>query len=201
MIRLLGLTICLFYAALPTVARASDGLEFIPFVGYRLGGSTLNELSPTPPELEQGENWGFSFVSASVSSTRYEFLYSRLVSSLSDSTDSRDAFDLDVHYLHLGGTVALPHEELVPFFSGGIDMTHLNTSRAGYANGTRLSLSLGGGLKWTPNDRFGIRFELRGYGTLADSRESLFCASDCEQGLRSYLFPQFETNLGLIYRF
>lgn len=201
MIRVLGLTTCLLCAAAPRVGTASDGLEFIPFVGYRLGGSILNELSPAPPELDERENWGFSLMTSSVSSTRYEFLYAHQGTRLSDMTDSRDAFDLDVHYLHLGGTVDLPHEELVPFFSGGIDMTHLNAGRAGYGNETRLSLSLGGGLKWTPSDRFGIRFELRGYGTLGDTGEDLLCASDCEQGLKSYLFPQFETNLGLIYRF
>jgi hypothetical protein len=201
MVRVLGLTICLLCAASPTVGTASDGLEFVPFVGYRLGGSILHELSPAPLELDERENWGFSLMASPDASTRYEFLYSHQGTRLSDMTDPLDAFDLDVHYLHLGGTVDLPHEDLVPFFSGGIDMAHLSPGRAGYSNETRLSLSLGGGLKWTPNDRFGIRFELRGYGTLGDSGEGLLCDSDCEQGLKSYLFPQFETNLGLIYRF
>ena len=201
MVRLLGLTIAFLVAASPLLARADDGLAFVPFVGYRHGGSILHQISPDPRELDERQNWGFSFTSTSADTTRYQFLYAHQGTRLTDRTDTRDAFDLDVHYLHLGGTVDLPHEELVPFFTGGIDMTHMNPGRPGYGDETRLSLSLGGGLKWNPSDRFGVRFELRGYGTLANTGEGLLCHSGCGEELKGYLFPQFETNLGLIYRF
>ena len=156
MVRVLGLTIALLIAASPSVARAGDGLEFVPFVGHRQGGSILNPISLVPRALDERQNWGFSLTSTSTDSTRYEFLYAHQGTRLTDTADPRDAFDLDVHYLHLGGTVDLPHEELVPFFSGGIDMAHMSPGRPGYGEETRLSLSLGGGLKWNPSDRFGI---------------------------------------------
>ncbi len=201
MVRVLRLTICLLCAASPSVGMTSDGLEFVPFVGYRLGGSILNPSSSFAADVDGRENWGFSLTTSPLEPTRYEFLYAHQETRLTDEANARDVFDLDVHYLHLGGTVDLPHEQLVPFFSGGIDMAHYSPGRAGYANETRLSLSLGGGLKWTPSERFDIRLELRGYGTLTDTGEGMLCESGCEQALRSYLFPQFETNLGLIYRF
>jgi hypothetical protein len=195
------LTIYLLCAASSSGVTASDGLAFVPFVGYRMGDSILNEIIPPPMSVDERSSWGFSLASSPVESTRYAFLYAHQGARLADMADPGNAFDLDVHYLHLGGTVDLPHEELVSFFSGGIDMAHFSPNRPGSGNETRLSLSLGGGVKWAPNDRLDIRFELRGYGTLNDTGAGLLCQDDCELELKRYLFPQFETNLGLIYRF
>jgi opacity protein-like surface antigen len=180
---------------------ASDGLEFVPFVGYRFGGSFRDEVSGDSHDVDAQNNWGFSVSTPVSESTRYEFLYSHQNTRLTDRTNPEDAFDLDIHYIQLGGTVDLPHERLVPFFSGGIGMAYMNPGRDGYSNETRFSLSVGGGLKWNPTDRLGVRFEMRGYGTLMDSRGSLFCDGGCQLELSNDLFPQFETNLGLIFRF
>ena len=120
---------------------------------------------------------------------------------IADRTDPNNAFDLEVHYLHLGGTVDVAQEKWTPFVSGGLGMTHLSPNRYGLDNETLFSLSLGGGLKWYPTNRLGLRFEVRGYGTLSDSSGSLFCDTGCDLEVRGNLLPQYETNLGLIFRF
>lgn len=201
MVRVLALTISLLCALSPTGGRASDGLEFVPFVGYRFGGSFDEGALGGTYDVDERRNWGFTLSTPASASTRYEFLYSHQDTRLTDEANPHDTFDLDIHYLHLGGTVDLPHERVVPFFSGGIGMTHMSLGSPGYDNETRLSLSVGGGLKWNPTERLGVRFEMRGYGTLMDTSGSLFCDRGCELELSSDLFPQFETNLGLIFRF
>jgi opacity protein-like surface antigen len=201
MIRVLTLTVCLLCGLPPAIAEAGDGLEFVPFVGYRFGGSFDEEISGRSLDLEDERNWGFAISKPASSKTRYELLYSHQETRLSDRTDPADAFDLDIHYLHLGGTVDVSYEHFVPYFSGGIGLTHMSPGRSGFTDETRLSLSLGGGLRWYPTDRLGIRLEMRGYGTLMDTSGSLFCDGGCQLELSSDLFPQFETNLGLIFRF
>lgn len=201
MARALSPTTCLLCVLSSYQAVASDGLEFVPFVGYRFGGSFDERIDGRSLEVEEQSNWGFSLSSPASPTTRYEFLYSHQESRLAEKTNPQDVFDLDIHYLQLGGVVDLPHEGLTPFFSGGIGMTHLSPGRNGYSDETRLSLSLGGGLRWYPTDQLGIRFEMRGYGTLMDTSGSLFCDSGCDLRLSSDLFSQFETNLGLIFRF
>lgn len=206
MARLWALTICLFslfpqVGALAADARFSDGLEFVPFVGYRFGGSFEEGAERRTLDAEEQGSWGFTLSGHASPTTRYEFLYSHQDTRLSDRADPQDAFNLDIHYLQLGGTVDFTQQRIVPFFSGGIGMTHLSPGHAAYGNETRLSLSVGGGLKWYPTDHLGIRFEMRGYGTLLDSDGSLFCDGGCQLELSSDLFPQFETNLGLIFRF
>lgn len=180
---------------------AADGLEFIPFVGYRVGGHVDEESTGDSWSTEDGRNLGFIFSRAASDSARYEFLYSHQDTRLGDSATPEETFDLDIHYFQVGGTLDINQERVIPFVSGGIGMTHLSPGRRGFSNETRLSLSLGGGLKWYPSEQFGIRLEMRGYGTLMESSGSLFCDGGCDLQLNGDLFPQFETNLGLIFRF
>ncbi|MEW8428607.1 MAG: hypothetical protein AB2615_02755 [Candidatus Thiodiazotropha sp.] len=42
---------------------------------------------------------------------------------------------------------------------------------------------------------------MRGYSTLIDSNETLFCDAGCNLQIEGDAFPQFETNLGLIFSF
>jgi opacity protein-like surface antigen len=201
MVRALTLIIWLLLAGLPAGAFASDGLEFVPFLGYRFGGSFDNDVTGQTTDVEDNGSWGFSLSTVASTTTRYEFIYSHQNSRLTDKVNPADTFDLKIHYLQLGGTVDVSHDRIIPFFSGGIGMAHMTPGRTGLSNETHLSLSLGGGLKWYPTERLGIRFEMRGYGTLMDTSGSLFCDGGCDLQLSGDLFPQFETNLGLIFRF
>ena len=176
--------------------------EFIPFVGHRFGGSFERLDNDETLDLESATSWGFILGRSITDTTHYEFLYSQQETNLAESTDPNDAFDLRVHYLHFGGTVDVSRDRFTPYFSGGLGMTHLSPTGYGLDDETRFSLSLGGGLKWYPTDSLGLRFEVRGYGTVSDGSGSLFCdGADCDLRLKGDLAPQFETNLGLIFRF
>jgi opacity protein-like surface antigen len=197
-------------ASAPTSLLAAGELEFTPFTGHRFGGSFeldnhYNGLDLV--DLDSAKDWGFTISRTASDSTRYEFLYSHQDASLADTTDPNNAFGLDIHYLHLGGTVDVStlsynREKITPYITGGFGMTYLNPTHRGYDDETRVSLSVGGGLKWYPTERFGIRFEMRGYSTLVNSDETLFCDPGCDLQIEGGdAFPQFETNLGLIFSF
>jgi opacity protein-like surface antigen len=176
--------------------------EFIPFVGHRFGGGFERLDTDETLDLESSNSWGVILGRSATDKTRYELLYSQQETNLAETTDPNDAFDLRVHYLHFGGTVDITRDRFTPFFSGGLGLTHLSPVGYGLDEETRFSLSLGGGLKWYPTDSLGLRFEVRGYGTVSDGSGSLFCnGADCDLRLKGDLAPQFETNLGLIFRF
>ncbi len=186
--------------------QAANELEFTPFSGHRFGGSFEFDSNASQFELDSSADWGFTISQSTSDSARYEFLYSHQDTSLADTTDPNNAFGLDVHYIHLGGTVDVrslnSHEEkITPYITGGLGMTFMNPTRRDYNDETRFSLSVGGGLKWYPTQRLGIRFEMRGYSTLIDSNETLFCDAGCNLHIEGDTFPQFETNLGLIFSF
>ena len=193
-----SLLLCLLAA---TQVEAED-FEFIPFVGYRFGG-TLESLDATETtDIDSANSWGFIVGRSASGNTRYELLYSRQDSGLAESPDPNNAFDLEVHYLHLGGTVDISRDRFIPFVSGGVGMTYMSPAGYGLEDETKFSLSLGGGLKWYPTSSLGLRLEVRGYGTVSDGNGSLFCdEANCNLRFRGDLMPQFETNLGLILRF
>ncbi|MEW8657861.1 MAG: hypothetical protein AB2603_05975 [Candidatus Thiodiazotropha endolucinida] len=206
MYRVSFLTVWLLLVASPSSLLAAGGLEFTPFTGHRFGGSFELDNHNNRLDIDNTTDWGFTISRAASDSTRYEFLYSHQDSSLADTTDPENAFGLDIHYVHLGGTVDVYsldyyQEKITPYITGGLGMTFMNPSQRGYDDETRFSLSVGGGLKWYPTERLGIRFEMRGYSTLIDSNESLFCDPGCNLQIEGDAFPQFETNLGLIFSF
>jgi hypothetical protein len=177
-------------------------IEFIPFIGHRFGGGLERLDSEETLDLESANSWGVIWGRSASHNSRYELLYSQQETNLADTTDPNDAFDLRVHYLMLGGTVDVTQHRFTPFLSGGVGMTHLSPAGYGLDDETRFSLNLGGGLKWYPTESLGLRFEVRGYGTVSDGSGSLFCqGADCDLRLRGDLAPQVETNLGLIFRF
>jgi opacity protein-like surface antigen len=206
MYRVQLLAVLLLLSASPVSLLADSGLEFTPFTGQRFGGSFELDNHYNNLDLDSSTDWGFTISRVASNSARYEFLYSHQDSSLADTTDPNNAFGLDIHYLHLGGTVDVYsldyyQEKITPYISGGLGMTFMNPSNRGYEDETRFSLSVGGGLKWYPTQRLGIRFEMRGYSTLIDSNETLFCDPGCTLQVEGDAFPQFETNLGLIFSF
>ena len=198
--RLITLSILLLNLSV-TSTLAAD-FEFIPFVGHRFGGSLERLDTEETTDLDAANSWGFILGRTATDSTRYELLYSRQESGLADSTDPNNAFGLEVHYLHLGGSVDITRDRFTPFVSGGLGLTHLSPAGYGLDDETRFSLSLGGGLKWYPTRSLGLRLEVRGYGTVSDGSGSLFCDNaNCNLRFSGNLMPQFETNLGLIFRF
>jgi opacity protein-like surface antigen len=206
MFRISLLTVCLLMPVSSLSLQADTSLEFTPFTGHRFGGSFELDHHYSSLDLDNSADWGFTISRTASDFTRYEFLYSHQDSSLADTTDPNNAFGLDIHYIHLGGTVDVysldySKETITPYITGGLGMTIMNPSHQGYDDETRFSLSVGGGLKWYPTQRLGIRFEMRGYSTLIDSRETLFCDPGCNLTIEGDAFPQFETNLGLIFSF
>jgi opacity protein-like surface antigen len=206
MYRVRVLTISLLLAAAPSSLLAAGDIEITPYTGHRFGGSFELDNHYSGLDLDHSSDWGFTISRSTSDSARYEFLYSHQDTSLADTTDPNNAFGLDVHYLHLGGSVDVSplnseREKFTPYITGGFGMTFLNPTQRGYNDETRFSLSVGGGLKWYPTERLGIRFEMRGYSTLINSSETLFCDPGCNLQVDDNAFPQFETNLGLIFSF
>jgi len=118
-----------------------------------------------------------------------ELFYSRQESRLRDSSAVASATlsSLDIHYLHVGGTVLSEKwADWQGFLSGGLGVT---------------SMSLGLGARWMPTERVGLRIETRLYGTLFNSNTSVFCSGGCVMSVSGDLLTQYAVFGGIVFRF
>lgn len=133
-----------------------------------------------------------------------ELFYSRQQTRLQGdamAVPPEELFDLDIHYLHLGGTVlSEKHHKLQGFISGGLGLSHFSPALDGVTAENRLSMSLGLGARWMPTKRVGLRVETRFYGTLFNSNATVFCSGGCQFTISGDLLSQYALFAGLVLR-
>lgn len=133
-----------------------------------------------------------------------ELFYSRQKTRLKDNAALGDEAltALDIHYLHLGGTVLSERwAGWQGFLSGGLGLTHFSPLPSKPDPETRASMSLGLGARWMPTRRVGIRLETRFYGTLFNNNTSVFCSGGCVVAVSGDLLTQYALLSGIVVRF
>lgn len=189
----------------PAWAAPQIGVEVTPLGGYGFGGAFEEKSTDNRLTFHESGLYGLVVDWDIDDETQYEFFFSRQETKLTSSKSNTPAdslFDLDVSYLHIGGTVGFGDRRIDRFILGTVGLTHFNPQLPGYGSKTRVSMSLGGGIKFFLTENFGVRFELRGIGTLIEG--DLWFASDSSGtviGVRGDVIVQGQANAGLILRF
>jgi opacity protein-like surface antigen len=184
--------------------RAFDRYELTPFIGYMAGGSFQDPQDETDRDLDSGTAFGLVFDIAQDADRHYEFLYTHQSSKLDGAAG---AFDMQVQYLQIGGTVTDPdYRHVIPYFGATIGATRFSPDAGGLDDETKLSFSLGGGARVPITDHLALRFDVRGYLTVLDSESDIFCISTAQNNLcrvrvKSDAFLQYSGSLGLTFGF
>jgi len=197
--------------ALPTFAAAENGIEVTLLAGYGIGDS-FEERTTTSPytinklELDETGVFGIAVDWGIMDQTQYEFYFSHQQTKLTERSGSTaqpsSLFDIDVSYLHIGGTVGFGDDRVDPFIVGTVGVTYFDPKHAAYSSKTRFSLALGGGVKLFITDNIGFRFEGRGLGTLVNGGVWFHGGSGGAQiGVGGDALWQFQLNAGLILKF
>ena len=183
--------------------------EITPIAAYRFGGTFYEaESGGGRIELRDSEAFGFAFNLLANPNGQYEFIYARQ----STAADTRGFFandpviDLDVEYLHLGGTYLFDGDLARPFVALGIGASRFDPSFDDASAESYFSASLGGGVQIAARNRLGLRLEARVFTTFVDSDSTFFCSSDggagsCLVQVDSRTLTQWEARAGLVFRF
>ena len=182
--------------------------ELTPFAGITFGGEFEDMASDNSLALDDAASFGLILDIRESANTQWEILYSRQATQ-ADTTGlliDGPSFDLDVHYIHGGGTYIGDGDRARPFLAATIGATHFEPGLADVDGETYFSFSLGAGLHLRPNDRFGIRLEARAYGTLLESDTEIFCRTGpteniCAIRSEGTLLWQLQTLAGFVIRF
>lgn len=200
----------LVFLGLSVPAFAGDGetrFEITPFAAYRVGGSFDDADGAARLELRESNAWGFSVNGQVESNTEWEVFYARQTTDVdaSELTAPQTRFNIDVDFLHFGGTYLFDGERVRPFFALTVGATRFNPGLPGFDARTFASMSLGAGWKYQIAKHIGLRLEARGFGTLIDSNSRLFCVSAgggaCLIVAEGRMLTQWEARAGLSIRF
>ena len=195
-----------------STALAED--EATPFeltlhAGYRIGGELDDDgEEDLVYEVEESNAQRVTFNIVASPTTQWEVLFARQRTLLGADgmrgVDSR--IDVDVEYLHFGGTYLLSDGDARPFIvlTAGLARFEPRDSDVGAEN--YVSASIGGGVQLRTKKRLGVRLEARAFATLVDDKGGLFCRSGPEGGaclvaVEGDAVVQWEAGAGIVYRF
>jgi len=173
------------------------------FTGYRFGGEFEEVGTNRKLEIKETVSNGVSVDWSHSNNTMYEVVYSHQETQLLNGNASSDVLiDLNIDYLHIGGTYLWPGDKVRPYLVGTLGLTHFNPTQGGYNSKTRGSLGIGFGSQVKLTERLGLLFEARGYATIFNSGSVTFCGnSGCKIFISSDTLWQTEIKAGLTYKF
>ncbi|HKJ20569.1 MAG TPA: hypothetical protein VJ993_07895, partial [Woeseiaceae bacterium] len=164
--------------SLPATANESPGkFELTPFAAYRGGGDFEDKEGLVEFELQESNAWGLILNGTVEANTQWEVLYASQSTSvdITGAIPDESAFDLDVEYLHVGGTYLFDGDRVRPFIAATIGASHFEPQPSGFGSETFVSGSIGAGWKISLVKTLALRVEARGYATLVDNDSRLFC--------------------------
>lgn len=182
--------------------------ELTPYLGYRLGGTFDEHDGDRQFELEDSTAQGLMLSGRVRENTQWEVLLGRQGTDVDTQGIFSDnpAFDIDVDYLHLGGTYLFEGDNIRPFIALTLGVTQFDPAPSEYGSESFFSASIGGGWQLNTTKRLGVRLEARAFTTFIDSNSDIFCQSDAAGGACLILteaetFTQWEARAGLVFRF
>ncbi len=171
-----------FFVVAAALADDQPLVQVAAHAGYRAGGGLEDAITGDDRDLDDGSSFALALeLRYGKGDDRYlQLWYSRQGSSVDDSIARRD---VDIEYLHFGGTVPIGEgDKAQGYFALGIGATRFSPTGAGASDLTRFSGSLGLGVAMPVSEHAALRLEARGYMTLVDTDTSIFCRSDDGSG-------------------
>ncbi len=198
-----------------TTAGAAEppGTELAPFSltplgGYTFGGTFEDEEDTVAVEVDDAAHFGLIFNIRESANTQWEVFYSRQQTdaNTAEITPSQPLVDIDIHYLHIGGTYVADGGRARPFLAATLGGTRFDPGPLTFDSENFFSFGIGAGWYVSASERLDIRLEARALGTFLRSDTALFCQTGPDENVcaivaASEMFWQFQTSVGFAFRF
>lgn len=196
-VRFATIAVMLMLLASPALSQVSATL----FGGYAVSEGIDNQTTGASATVKSGATFGVAADYELDSARQLQLFYGQQSTSL-DPGGGVPRFDIDVRYLHLGGTYFIDGPiGRGPYAVGGVGVTHFSPNLSGLSSETRASLNVGFGYLWPIGSAVAVRVEARGFFTLLNSSGGLFCSGGCTVVLSGDAFVQGQAMLGFSARF
>jgi opacity protein-like surface antigen len=215
----LQISLVILVGSSSSLAADFKRFELQPFGGFTAGGGiplrTDDNASHGSISVNNSYNFGVTFgvnlneLDAVEGLWRRQKTEGRLPSELA-APASLTAFDLKIDQYHCNFLhhYLVPIPRLKPYVIGGVGVTTYYAKGSRQSDSmSRFSFSLGGGVKYFFNGRFGLRGEVRWIPTLLTVSDSSFwcnigeAGADCVIHLKTAIQSQMDVTGGIIIRF
>lgn len=182
------------------------GWELAPFAGFRFGGdfsvateAELNAQVDGSVDVDNAPAYGFVLEFPSGHQTQWQIMYSHQSTEFDLQTPGLAIThaDIDIDYLHFGGTFVMDGDRVRPYVGVGFGVSQFRPDADGFDDETEFSIGFMGGYKMRITKRFGLRLDFRALGTVVDSDSRIFCSGGCIVRWNGNMFWQYEATLGL----
>lgn len=148
-----------------------------PFAGYRFGGSLENSVTGNKVTVDDNLSYGLELdFDPMDSGLKFALLYSHQDTSADvQSLVPNSKIDLDVDQIMVGAIQELYDDKFRPFVGAYIGATYMRPS--GFDEALRFGFGLTVGMNYYITKHFGVRLDLRGFGTLVDNDTGFLCAN------------------------
>jgi len=190
-------------AAAAPAGTAGPPVELVPMIGVR-GGADLEAdvASLGPAEASPSPSFGLA-VDVFVRPDGWfeaSLDHQRLSYASAPGAAATTRFDLVVDYLQFGGGYEPQEGRVRPFVSASVGLTRYGASSGEVRSTIGASGSLGGGFRVPIGKSLSFRFDVRGYGTIADAAVSVACGPGCVVGFAGNGWYQLAARAGLAIR-
>ncbi len=156
----------------------AQGLELMPFGGYRFGGDFFELATGHPADLDGSPALGFVVNVPLSSGLQVEALVTQQrarVPAVAVPVDPEALRRVTVGHAQVGGLQELSGGRIRPFLTGVLGLTHYASDGN---SGVRFNVGAGGGVKLFPVAHVGLRLDGRVYTTFVDGdARFVACAS------------------------
>jgi len=192
-------------ADVQTASPARSESSVTLYGGYRWGGSMTDSNTGTTVNVNNDSSYALAVDIGLEPQTQIQIFYSRQHSALSSEAfaPSVNNVGLRIEYYHVGGTYFFEQVGVGAYVAAGFGATHARLDRGDRNSETYVSGNIGAGYMLPLGKHVGLRFEVRGYGTLINNDSTLFCGGNvgCAATIKGEALYQGEALGGLSFRF
>ncbi len=178
-------------------------IELTSLLGYVAGGTFEDRFTEDELKLDDSAAVGFQVNIRADSQSTWEIQYAS--QDTKTSTPTLPSLDVTIRKLEVGGTYETSSQAMRPYAAATVGISQFEPGDSTLEDDTYFSFSLGGGVKFFTDRKFGLTLDARWVAAVVDEDTDVFCVSSggltCLVQADAGLASQFRIFVGLNARF
>ena len=202
-VRVAAVVLLVFAAGIGRGFAQAEHVELVPLVGFRSSVEFTDKTEDERWEFDSNVSFGL-ILDINLDGNGFIELYAGTQPTTlgpRDGTAGLPVFDVNVDYFQIGGLYQWDKKPVLPFINVLLGVASFRPSDADVDPEVAFSFSVGTGIKAYFNKRWGLRADLRVFGTAVNGEDEWFCGSGTCLDVKGTILFQPEISVGVVIGF